>query len=82
MAQGHKVWLWVRSPLEDLKCLFKFIFPFLRFIVEAKRGVEFRHSARNAFTIRWKVLNGVSVVEPICVFLKFYHSTGDVSILD
>ena len=33
--------LWVRSPLEDMKYLFKFIFPFLCSGVEAKRGVEF-----------------------------------------
>ena len=24
------VWLWVRSPLEEIKYLFKFIFPFFR----------------------------------------------------
>ena len=35
-------WLWVRSPLEEIKYTFKFIFSFLRSGVEAKRGVEFR----------------------------------------
>ena len=35
-----------------MKYLFKFMFPFLRSGVEAKRGVEFRHSARNASRIR------------------------------
>ena len=39
-------WLWVRSPFEVMKYLFTFIFSFLRFGVEAKRGVVFRHSTR------------------------------------
>ena len=30
-------WLWVRSPLEEMKYLLKFIFPFLRSGVEDKR---------------------------------------------
>ena len=29
-------WLWVRSPLEEIKYLFKFIFSYLRSGVEAK----------------------------------------------
>ena len=29
-------WLWVRSPLEEMKYLLKFIFPFLRSGIEAK----------------------------------------------
>ena len=37
-----------------------FIFPFLRSGVDAKRGVEFRHSARNASTVRRKAENGMS----------------------
>ena len=45
-------WLWVRSPLEVMKFLLKFIFPFLRSGVEAKGGVEFCHSTRNASRIR------------------------------
>ena len=49
-------WLWVRSPLEEMK----FIFAFLRSGVEAKRGVEFCHLTRNASRIRQKVGNGVS----------------------
>ena len=36
-------WLWVRSPLEEMKYLFKFVFPFLRPGAEGKRGVELRH---------------------------------------
>ena len=56
MAQRHKVVtvtrrLWVRSPLEEKKYLFKCIFPFLRSGVAAKRGVEFRHSTRHASEI-------------------------------
>ena len=41
-------WLWVRSPLEDMRYLLTFIFSFLRAGVEAKRGIEFRHSTRNS----------------------------------
>ena len=53
-------WSWFRSPLEEIKYLFNFIFLFLRSDVEAKRGVEFCHSARNSSRIRRKVGNGVS----------------------
>ena len=55
-----KTQLWVRSPLEEMKYLLKFIFPFLRSGVEVKRRVEFCHSTRNASKIRQKVGNGVS----------------------
>ena len=48
-------WLWDWSPLEEIKYLLKFIFPFLRSGVEVKRGVEFCHSTRNASRIRQKV---------------------------
>ena len=65
MAQGHKSVtvtqrLWVRSPLVEMKCLFKFICSFLRYGVEAKSSVEFRHSTRNTSQIRRKVGNGLS----------------------
>ena len=53
-------WLWVRSPLEEMKYLLKFIFPFLRSGVKVNRGIEFCHSTRNAFRIRQKMRNGVS----------------------
>ena len=55
-------WLWVRSPLEEMKYLlkFKYIFPFPRSGVEDKRGVEFCHLTRNASRIWQKVGNGVS----------------------
>ena len=53
-------WLWVRSPLEDMKYLFIFIFSFLRSGVEAKRGLEFRNSTRNASSTRQEVGNGES----------------------
>ena len=42
------------------KYLLTFIFSFLRFSVEAKCGVEFRHSTHNASRTRQKVGNGVS----------------------
>ena len=53
-------WLWVRSPLEEMKYLLKFIFPFLCSGIEVKRGIEFCHSTLIAFRIRQKVGNGVS----------------------
>ena len=40
--------LGVRSPLEEMKYLLKFIFTFLRSGVEVKHGVEFCHLTRNA----------------------------------
>ena len=66
VAQGHKLgWVTVNAtgcgfPLEEMKYLFKFIFSYLRSGVEAKRGVEFRHSPRIASKIRQQVGNGVS----------------------
>ena len=52
-------WLWVRTPLEEMKYLIKFIFPFLRSAVEETRGVEFCHSTGNSFRIAQNVSNGV-----------------------
>ena len=46
--------------LEEMKYLFKFIFPFLRSGVEDKRVVEFYHSILNASRLRQKVGQGVS----------------------
>ena len=46
--------------LEEMKYLLKFIFQFLRSVVEAKRSVEFCHSTSYASRIRQKVGNGVS----------------------
>ena len=40
---------WVRSPLEEIKYLFKFIYPFLRSGVEIIRIVEFCHSTTPEF---------------------------------
>ena len=54
-------WLWVRSPLEEVKYLFTFIFSFISPSVMAKHSVELRHSTRNATRIRLKVGNGVSL---------------------
>ena len=47
-------------PLEEMKYLLKFIFPFLRSGVEAKCGVEFCHSTRYASRIWQKVGKGLS----------------------
>ena len=41
-------WLWVQTPLKEMKYLFTFIFSFHHSGVKAKRGVEFRHLTRNA----------------------------------
>ena len=41
-------WLWVRTPFEEVKYLFTFIFSFLRSAINTKGGVEFRHSTLNA----------------------------------
>ena len=54
-------WLWVRSPLEGMKYLLQFIFPFFRSDFEAKRGVEVRHSTRNASRTQWKLGNSCSI---------------------
>ena len=67
-------WLWVRSPLEEMKYLLKFIFPFLRSGVETKRGVEFCHLTRNASRIRQKVENRVSYTRfplPILLYARY-----------
>ena len=66
-------WLWVRSSLEDMKYLPKFIFPFRRSGVQVKRGVEFCHSTRNASRIWQEVRNGSvltlgSLCLPCCVW--------------
>ena len=53
-------WLWVRSPLEEMKYLFKFIIPLFRSGIEINRGDEFRYSTCIASRIRRKVTNGVS----------------------
>ena len=71
MAQGHKDVtvtrrLWVQSSLEEMKHLFKFIFPFLRSGVEAKCDVEFHQSARNASRIQ-SVFTLGSLCLPCCV---------------
>ena len=40
--------LWIRLPLEELKCL---LFPLSRFGVGTKRGVQFRYSTRNSIAL-------------------------------
>ena len=54
---AQSVTLNAKCPLEEMEYL---IFVFLRSCVEAKCGVKFRHSTRNASRIRQKVGNGVS----------------------
>ena len=56
-----------------LNIYLKFIFPFLRSGVQAKRSVEFCHSTRNASRIGQKVGNGESLGSlclPFCVRVK------------
>ena len=50
MAQGHKLALWVRFPLDEMKYL---IFSSLSFI-----NVRSYHSTRNTSRFRWKMRNG------------------------
>ena len=52
-------WLWVYSPLEEMKYLFKCTFPVLYPGVKVKCGVEFCHLTHNASRIQGKVRNGV-----------------------
>ena len=60
--------MWVRSPLEEMKYLLKFIFLFLRSGVEAKRGVEFHHSLqKSAKSGERSVLTLGSLCLPCCV---------------
>ena len=54
-AKSIGVWISTRGHI-----YFTFIFSFLRSSVEAKRGVEFRHSTRNASRTWLKAGNGVS----------------------
>ena len=62
-------WLLVRSLFEKMKYLFKFIFPFLRSGVEAKRSVEFGHSMSPEFSGKWGTdfINTSSLCLPCCV---------------
>ena len=63
-------WLWVRSPLEEMKYLLKFIFPFLRSGVEAKRGVpplNPQYLQNSAESGKWSVLTLGSLCLPCCV---------------
>ena len=53
-VKGCKDWLWVRSSHEEVNFSFTFMFSLLRCGIEAKRGVEFRHSTLNASGIWWK----------------------------
>ena len=85
-------WLWVWSPLVEMKYFLKLIFPFLCSGVEAKRGVEFSHLTRNASRIRQKARSGVSYtkfplptllcagysVKLIYVSIKNIHEAGKV----
>ena len=50
-------WLWVRSPLDEMKYLLKFTFPFLRSGLKAKRGVEFCHSTCSVRDTAWRWFN-------------------------
>ena len=60
--------LWIRFPNEEMKY---FIFSFRRSDNEAERGVEFRHSTRNASRIRWKVGNGCVLMGMECFNTRF-----------
>ena len=70
--------MWVRSPLEEMKYLLKFIFPFLRSGVEAKRGDEFCHSTRSASRNRQKMGNvcGIQREADFFLIVIFGSSSG------
>ena len=70
-------WLWVRSPLEEMKYLLKFIFPFLRSGVEAKRGVEFCHSTGNASRIpsAYPVVCGIQREADLFILPLYYSDS-------
>ena len=55
----------IRFPLEEMKYLFKCIFPFLRSGVEAMNGVEFRHSTRNGTHANLAESGERSVLKPL-----------------
>ena len=75
-------WLWVRAALEGVKYLFKFTFPFLRFGVEAKRGVELRHSARNISRTRQTVGNRVFYHQVPSDYSAVYGKQREVDYID
>ena len=52
--------MWIRSLLEKMKYLLKFILSFIRSGVEANCGIVFHRSTCNTYEIRWKVGNEVS----------------------
>ena len=68
MAQGAQVcdWLWMRSPLEEMNYLLKFIFSFISSGVTAKRDVQFCHLTRK------HVFNKIFLT----VWIKFFIKIG------
>lgn len=73
--EGHKRMtltqqVWVR---------FHLIFPFLRFSVEARRGIKFRYSIRNASTIRRKVYINIFLNKEIILIIYIYYMTNNIS---
>ena len=72
---SNTIFIWgTASNLKSTGCGFDslFIFLFLRPGVEAKRGVEFNHSTRNASRTRRKVGNGVSLADLIYFILYLF----------
>ena len=78
-------WLWVRSPLKEVKYLFLFIFSFLRSVIEANRRVEFRHPARNVESGERNILTLHYYFLPCCVrdtaWICFFYLCQDLQIL-
>ena len=67
-------WLWIRSPLEEVKYLCKFIFSFLHCGVEAKRGVEFRHIYSFKLNFNKKLMKYVAISWILVLGLVFNSS--------
>ena len=49
-----RYWLWVRSPLEEMKYFFKFIFPFLCSGIQAKALTTTQHAMPLKFSGKWR----------------------------
>ena len=61
----------------QMKYLLKFILNVFHSSVEAKRGIEFRHSTRNAPRIRQKIGNSVLTLSSLCPY-----TAGSVCVRD
>ena len=64
-------WLWVRSPLEEMKYLLKFIFPFLRMVINLNTTQGKKEESKYLklfflYVTMWKFLHFISFRDNIC----------------